>query len=76
MAALHAEVVRARSKFPGNRHKLAALQEECGELARAMLQRRGADIFKEAIQVASTALRIAEEGDSAFDDVTDEEAQP
>jgi NTP pyrophosphatase (non-canonical NTP hydrolase) len=75
--AIHAEVVRARQKFPGNRHLLAALTEEVGELAKAILQRRpGEEIEREAIQVACVAVRIIEERDSAFDDLTDAESKP
>jgi NTP pyrophosphatase (non-canonical NTP hydrolase) len=65
--AITAEVMRARTKFPGNAKLLAALTEEVGELAKAMLQRRPKDeIEKEAIQVACVAVRILEEGDSDF----------
>lgn len=67
MANLGAEIVRARTKFPGNAKLLAALTEEVGELAQAMLQRKPiAEIVKEALQVACVAVRIAEEGDSDF----------
>ena len=73
--AVQAEVARARAKFPANRFLLAALLEEAGELAQAMLQKKSrAEIVKEAIQVACVAIRIAEEGDGTFDDLTDEEA--
>lgn len=65
--AISAEVLRARTKFPGNNHLLAALTEEVGELAQAMLQGRPRDeIEKEAIQVACVAIRLIEEGDGAF----------
>lgn len=77
MKAIEAEVIRARLKFPGNAKLLAALTEEVGELAKAMLQRRGKDeIQREAIQVACVAIRIVEEGDSDFDNVTDAQALP
>lgn len=77
LSAVNAEVTRARLKFPGNRLLLAALMEEVGELARALLQRHDKDsIEKEAIQVACVALRIVEEGDATFSDVTDAEAKP
>lgn len=62
------EVVKARLKFPGREKLLAALMEEVGELAQAMLQRKGRDaIEKESIQVACVAIRLLEEGDSDFD---------
>lgn len=67
LAAIGDEVVRARTKFPGNKHLLAALTEEVGELAQACLKDNPAEIHKEAIQVACVAIRIIEEGDSAFD---------
>lgn len=71
------EVMRARVKFPGNRFLLAALTEEVGELAQAYLQKKPKkQIRKEAIQVACLAIRLAEEGDASFDDITDEEAKP
>lgn len=62
-----AEVGRARTKFPDNQKLLAALMEEVGELAAAMLQRKDpAAVRKEAIQVAAVAVRLIEEGDSDF----------
>lgn len=65
------EAQRARDRFPNSRNLLAALTEEVGELAQALLDRdRGeacdADVFKEAIQVAAVALRIALEGDTSL----------
>lgn len=68
LAAVTMEVDRARKKFPTNKHLLAALMEEVGELAKELqeygpLERRNA----EALQVACVALRIYEEGDSDFD---------
>lgn len=69
--SISAEVARAREKFPGNRLLLAALTEEVGELAKAMLQDRPREeIRKEAIQVAAVAVRIIEEGDASFDGLT------
>jgi hypothetical protein len=65
--ALIAEVASARSKFPDNKHLLAALTEEVGELAEALLQVQGTErVRAEAIQVATVALRIFEEGDASF----------
>lgn len=75
--ALDGELQHARRKFPGNRHLLAALQEEVGELAKAFLQKQGDPrIKKEALQCACVAMRIFTEGDPTFDDVTEEEAKP
>ena len=68
---LQREVEGARTKFPKNQHKLAALQEEAGELAQALIDHsRGnatpQQVYKEAIQVAAMAVRVAEEGDASF----------
>lgn len=77
LEALQREVRACRTKFPGNRFMLAALTEEVGELARALLQRAPREkVINEAIQVATIALRIAEEGDVIFDSITDAEAKP
>ncbi len=77
------EVARARSKFPGSKRLYSALAEEFGELAKALLQRaegrNGVDkgsVYAEAKQCAAMAIRIMEEGDPIYDDMTDEEAQP
>jgi NTP pyrophosphatase (non-canonical NTP hydrolase) len=65
--AIEIEIVKARTKFPKNAKLLAALMEEVGELAKALLQNKGADeVRKEAIQVACVAVRIIEEGDADF----------
>ena len=77
LQAVGAEVIKARLKFPGNRHMLAALTEEVGELAQALLQGKPRDeIEREAIQVACVALRIIEEGDASFSDLSPEEQKP
>lgn len=68
LTAIGAEVMRARVKFPGNVHLLAALLEACGELAKALLEQMPKDeIDLQAIQVAAVAVRIIEEGDSDFE---------
>lgn len=61
------ELAKARKKFPGNKHQLAAFNEEAGELTRAMLeyeyeQAAQRDIVKEAVQSAAMAIRVAVEG--------------
>lgn len=77
LQAISAECVKARTKFPKNRLLLAALMEEVGELAAAMLQGKSKDeIEKEAIQVACIAVRIIEEGDATFDDVPPSARKP
>lgn len=73
---LEVELVRAREKFPDNRHLVAALMEECGELAQELLQNGNtADARKEAIQVACVALRIATETSPEFEQLDDEARQ-
>lgn len=77
LTALMERVAKGRAKFPGNRFMLAALTEEVGELARALLQRKGPEeVRAEALDVAVVAIRIFEEGDATFDDITDEESKP
>ena len=74
---LDAEVFRARTKFPGNALLLTALMEEVGELAKAYLQKADvASIRAEALQVACVALRIYEEGDPTYSDMTEDQAKP
>ena len=65
------EVERARKSFPGNAHQLTAMNEEVGELNQAMIQleyEQGSaeSVYKEAVQVAAMAIRVATEGDSTF----------
>ncbi len=77
LSDINVEVSKARTKFPGNKMLLAALTEEVGELAKAMLQKRPQDeVTKEAVQVAAVAIRIIEEGDASFVGLTDAEALP
>lgn len=61
------EVIRARSMFPQPNALLAALMEEVGELAEALLEKDTDEIRKEAVQVAAMAIRIATEGDPTLD---------
>lgn len=66
------EVKKARAKFPMGRHLLPALMEEVGELANALLEQEyghgvsSEDVYREAVQVATVAMRIAEEGEPVF----------
>ena len=66
------ELKAAREAFPDKTHMLCALVEEVGELAQALMQhdrRQGTsvqEILREAVQVASMAVRIAVEGDDNF----------
>jgi len=70
------ELARARAKFPNNTLLLAALLEEAGDLANALIEGRKGDpasvvshkhTYEEAIQVACVAVRIATEGSSEFE---------
>lgn len=68
LEALVHEMQSARGQHPGNLHLLAALMEEVGELAQALLERQSTgEIRGEALQVATVALRIFEEGEPEFD---------
>ena len=72
IAEVEAELHRAQSKFPDSVLCVAALMEEVGELAQAMLKVRAGKwpkerIREEAVQVAVMAMRVALEGDRSFD---------
>lgn len=69
-ADLRCELTRARRKFPDPEHLLPALMEEVGELAQSLLQEGNSKhTYKEAIQVACVALRIAVEKCPEFDNL-------
>ena len=73
---LSTEFAGARAKFPQNRNQTVALMEEVGELANALLEHsygKGTpqQVYKEAIQVAAMAMRVALEGDREFPYVYD-----
>jgi len=69
------EIDKARAKFPAPNPTIAALTEEVGELAQAMLHiREGKSkdwwrVHKEAVQVAVMAMRAATEGDETIGSV-------
>lgn len=63
-----AELVRARTKFPGKNVTFAALVEEVGELATATFEEERDRVRKEAVQVAVMAMRMVLDGDHTFDD--------
>lgn len=73
------EVEAAVVKFPPPNPTLAALTEETGELAQAVLHiREGKSanwhaVYKEAVQVAAMAARVALEGDPTLGAVPTEE---
>lgn len=64
-----AELGRARAKFPGSARTFKALTEEVGELAKALLDVKAGDaqsnrnVYYEAVQVATMAIRMMEEGE-------------
>jgi NTP pyrophosphatase (non-canonical NTP hydrolase) len=66
------ELDAARGQFPESTHMLAALMEEVGELAQALMEhdRDGSqttqEVLREAVQVAAMAIRVAAEGDENF----------
>lgn len=62
------ELARARAKFPGPNKNFAAMVEEVGDVAKALLdfglgKITWREVQEEAIQVAVMAQRIATEGD-------------
>jgi hypothetical protein len=58
------EVGRARELHPGTQHRLAALVEETGEVAKALIEHGGqsTEVRIEARHAAATAVRIMLEG--------------
>ena len=61
---------RAVRNWPYPNPNLAALTEEVGELAQAMLQQKSfSERYAEAVQVAAMAMRCALEGDPQFDGI-------
>lgn len=62
---VRAELVRARSKFPGDRIMTIALAEEFGELCKAVLDEPAENVRKEAVQTAVMAARVVLDGDGS-----------
>jgi NTP pyrophosphatase (non-canonical NTP hydrolase) len=66
------ELKAAREAFPTTTHLLPALVEEVGEVAKALMEHdrklgtSAQEVLREAVQVASMAIRIAVEGDDNF----------
>jgi len=65
------EVKRARLLHPSNEHLLAALFEEVGEAAQALIDHdyekaTPEDVYKELVQSAAMCLRIAIDTDPSF----------
>ena len=69
---IKSEVGRARAKFPGDNATFAALVEEVGELAKALMEEPTANVRAEAIQVATMAIRIILDGDTTMNDWREE----
>lgn len=72
LACIEAEYEYIETRFPGNKQNLAALMEEVGEHAQALIDSdRGkqtfADAFAEAIQVAAMGIKMAHKGSQEFD---------
>jgi hypothetical protein len=70
--AIRGELQQAREAFPNNHYLLPALMEEVGELSAALLEHSltgsptASEVFHEAIQVATMAIRLGVEGDRDF----------
>jgi 8-oxo-dGTP diphosphatase len=62
-----AELVRARTKFPGENVTMLALMEEVGELSKASFEEPRERVREEAVQVATMAMRVVLDGDSSLD---------
>lgn len=71
IAAMQAEVINARIKFPSSALSFAALIEEVGELAKALLKLRAGkgstdNVIAEGVQAAVMVMRLITEGDASF----------
>ena len=71
--AVQTELLQAREKFPHPDHLLPALMGSVGGLSKAFLEHdrsvegvTGHEILREAVRVATLALRLAVEGDPTF----------
>ena len=68
---VHAELISARDKFPGSGRLHGAFAKEAGEVAKALLKilesgEPPENVYKECIQAAAMACRLAVEGDPSF----------
>lgn len=61
------ELVRARSKFPGDNVTTLAMVEEVGELCKATFSESRQRVREEAIQTIVMAIRVVLDGDSTLD---------
>ena len=69
LECVRAELQAARKAWPGNDDMGFVVLEEAGELAKAMLHHKhhgghAIEVWKEAVQTAAMAMRIATEGDA------------
>lgn len=67
-ADILAELQRARAKFPGDNVTMLALMEEVGELAKATFEESRDRVRKEAVQVATMAMRVVLDGDATLEE--------
>lgn len=63
------EINRAIAKFPEPNANMTALTEEVGELAQALMDKPRSEVWKEAVQVACMAARVAVQGDPTLDPI-------
>lgn len=78
MHCVEQELEGSRAKFPSNKYKLYAFNEECGEVQKAFLDlqdpskfRNEQLVFDELIQSIATAVRLIQEGDDDFNYLPD-----
>lgn len=71
LESVRCEVMRAQTLFPGRRIMALAFNEEVGELNKALLDEPWLQVYKEAVQSATMAARVALEGDESLDDWRD-----
>lgn len=65
--AVRCEAMRAQGLFPGRQIKAMAMNEEVGELNKALLDEPWEAVYKEAVQSAAMAALLALKGDSSLD---------
>jgi hypothetical protein len=63
------ELMHALDKFPDPAGSMAALTEEVGEVAKALLDESQDDLYSECVQTAVVALRVAIQGDPSIDPI-------
>lgn len=67
MRDVDAALAHARLKFPGTNTTLAAMVEEMGEVAQAMMDEPRTNFRAECAQLAAMAIRLAVEGDHTIE---------